>query len=102
MSALARHAPALKRVAVLAEAASTPVLAFVLIPVVTAAAGTVGLGHFVFVQALCTTMSVIGLGLSLSSINSVARHSATGGTRQAEDVRACLAADRARRIHAVE
>jgi O-antigen/teichoic acid export membrane protein len=66
------------------------VLAFVLIPVVTATAGTVGLGHFVFVQALCTTMSVIGLGLSLSSINSVARHSASGGTRQAGDVRAAL------------
>lgn len=90
MSALARHAPTLQRLAVLAEAASTPVLAFVLIPVVTATAGSVGLGHFVFVQALCTTMSVVGLGLSLSSINAVARHSAASSTRQADEVRAAL------------
>jgi O-antigen/teichoic acid export membrane protein len=74
--------PALQRIAVLAEAVSTPAIAFVMIPFLVATVGRTGLGQFVFVQAIAATMAVVGMGLSLSAINAVARHGVEGGSRQ--------------------
>jgi len=83
--------PALQRVAVLAEAVSTPAIAFIMIPVMVATAGRDGLGHFVFVQATVATVAVAGMGLSLAAINAVARDGVPDTGRQAGGALAALA-----------